>query len=57
MGSGIRIRHSIKKHGKENFTKEILDLIDEACKKEFMYGQDAVGGVADEEELELANED
>jgi hypothetical protein len=33
-------------------------LIDEACKKEFMYGQDAVEGVADdEEELEMANED
>jgi hypothetical protein len=32
-------------------------LIDEACKKEFMYGQDSVEGVADEEELELVNED
>jgi hypothetical protein len=32
-------------------------LIDEACKKEFLYGQDAVEGVVDEEELELTSED
>ena len=32
------------------YTKEILDAIDEACKKEFLYGQDGVG-FSDEEEL------
>ena len=59
LSNGVKVfGKNINAEPEKYFTKEILDLIDEACKKEFMYGQDAVGGVADEEEeLELANED
>jgi hypothetical protein len=32
-------------------------LIDEACKKEFLYGQDSVDAVENVEDLELVNED
>ena len=31
------------------FTQEVLNQIDEACKKEFLYGQDGVGGTVEEE--------
>jgi RecA/RadA recombinase len=41
---------SINEDPEKYFTKEILDAIDEACKKEFLYGQDGVG-FSDEEEL------
>jgi RecA/RadA recombinase len=41
---------SINDDPEKYFTKEILDAIDEACKKEFLYGQDGVG-FSDEEEL------
>ena len=47
---------NINEEPEKYFTKEILDQIDEACKKEFLYGQDSVG-VVDEEEVELTNED
>jgi RecA/RadA recombinase len=42
---------SINDDPEKYFTKEILDAIDEACKKEFLYGQDGVG-FSEEEELE-----
>jgi len=42
---------NINEEPEKYFTKEILNLIDEACKKEFMYGQDGIGGTADQEEL------
>jgi hypothetical protein len=58
LSNGVKVfGKNINAEPEKYFTKEILDLIDEACKKEFMYGQDSVEGVADEEELELANED
>jgi RecA/RadA recombinase len=39
------------------FTKEVLERIDEACKKEFLYGQNDVEGSMDEfEELAVENE-
>ena len=41
---------SINEDPEKYYTKEILDAIDEACKKEFLYGQDGVG-FSDEEEL------
>jgi len=41
---------SINEDPEKYFTKEILNAIDEACKKEFLYGQDGVG-FSDEEEL------
>ena len=41
---------SINDDPEKYFTKEILDAIDEACKKEFLYGQDGAG-FSDEEEL------
>jgi hypothetical protein len=47
---------NINEEPEKYFTKDILDQIDEACKKEFLYGQDSVG-VVDEEEVELTNED
>jgi hypothetical protein len=34
-----------------------LDQIDEACKKEFLYGQENEGAVVEEAEVELTNED
>jgi hypothetical protein len=58
LSNGVKVfGKNINAEPEKYFTKEILDLIDEACKKEFMYGQDAVEGVADEEELELTSED
>jgi RecA/RadA recombinase len=48
---------NINEEPEKYFTPDILALIDEACKKEFLYGQDGVENVADEEELELVNED
>jgi len=59
LSNGVKVfGKNINAEPEKYFTKEILNLIDEACKKEFMYGQDAVEGVADdEEELELINED
>jgi len=48
---------NINEEPEKYFTPDILALIDEACKKEFLYGQDGAESVADEEELELVNED
>jgi len=41
---------SINEDPEKYYTKEILNAIDEACKKEFLYGQDGAG-VFDEEEV------
>ena len=60
MSNGVKVfGKNIKAEPEKYFTKDILDLIDEACKKEFMYGQDSVGDTDGEhdEELELINED
>ena len=49
---------NINEEPEKYFTPDILALIDEACKKEFLYGQENDSGIVDEvEELELANED
>jgi hypothetical protein len=45
---------NINEEPEKYFTKEVLDQIDEACKKEFMYGQDGIGAI--EEELENETE-
>jgi hypothetical protein len=42
----------IKKNPEKYFTKEILDLIDEGCKKEFLYG----GTKSNNEEIEEIEE-
>jgi hypothetical protein len=44
---------NINEEPEKYFTPEVLAQIDEACKKEFMYGQDGVNVV----EEEVANED
>ncbi len=41
---------NINEEPEKYFTKEILDAIDDACKKQFLYGQDGIG-YSDEEEL------
>ena len=43
---------NINEEPEKYFTKEILDQIDEACKKEFLYGQDAIGATEEETENE-----
>ena len=49
---------NINEEPEKYFTPDILALIDEACKKEFLYGQENDSGIVDDvEELELANED
>jgi RecA/RadA recombinase len=45
---------NINEEPEKYFTKEILDQIDEACKKEFLYGQDSIDASDDEE---VAHED
>jgi hypothetical protein len=45
---------NINEEPEKYFTKEVLDQIDEACKKEFLYGQDGIGST--EEELENETE-
>jgi RecA/RadA recombinase len=44
---------NINEEPEKYFTPDVLAQIDEACKKEFMYGQESVGAV----EEEAANED
>lgn len=46
---------NINEEPEKYFTKEILDQIDEACKKEFMYGQDSIDAEYEDEELENVN--
>ena len=40
---------NINEEPQKYFTQEVLNQIDEACKKEFLYGQDGVGGTVEEE--------
>jgi len=48
---------AINEEPEKYFTKEVLDKIDEACKKEFLYGQESVQGEKSMEEFEeLATE-
>ena len=48
---------NINEEPEKYFTPDILALIDEACKKEFLYGQDGVDAIEDEilDEVELDN--
>jgi RecA/RadA recombinase len=46
---------NINEEPEKYFTQDILAQIDEACKKEFLYGQDGIGASEDEEELEHAD--
>ena len=60
LSNGVKVfGKNINEEPEKYFTKDILDQIDEACKKEFLYGQDGAGAVEDEElpEVELVNED
>jgi hypothetical protein len=57
LSNGVKVfGKNINEEPEKYFTKDILDQIDEACKKEFLYGQDSVSGV-ETEEVELTNED
>jgi hypothetical protein len=47
---------AINEEPQKYFTKEVLDKIDEACKKEFLYGQEGAGENSMEEFEELATE-
>jgi RecA/RadA recombinase len=47
---------NINEEPQKYFTKEILNKIDEVCKKEFLYGQEGVGDNTMEEFKELAVE-
>jgi RecA/RadA recombinase len=47
---------AINEDPQKYFTKEVLDKIDEACKKEFLYGQEGAGDNSMEEFEELATE-
>jgi RecA/RadA recombinase len=48
---------NINEEPQKYFTKEILDRIDDACKKEFLYGQEGVESSMEEfEELAVENE-
>ena len=40
---------NINEEPEKYFTQEVLNQIDEACKKEFLYGQDGVGSTVEEE--------
>jgi RecA/RadA recombinase len=60
LSNGVKVfGKNINEEPEKYFTKDILDQIDEACKKEFLYGQDGAGAVEDEAlpEVELVNED
>ncbi len=41
---------NINEEPEKYFTQDVLNQIDEACKKEFLYGQDGVGASDDEED-------
>ena len=54
LSNGVKVfGKNINEEPEKYYTKEILDQIDEACKKEFLYGQDMVSTSTDEEDLEL----
>jgi hypothetical protein len=55
LSNGVKVfGKNINEEPEKYFTKDILDQIDEACKKEFLYGQDGVSAV--EEEVEMTDE-
>jgi hypothetical protein len=47
---------NINEDPEKYFTQEVLNQIDEACKKEFLYGQDGIGGATEDEEMTNENE-
>jgi hypothetical protein len=58
LSNGVKVfGKNINEEPEKYFTKDILDQIDEACKKEFLYGQENEGAVVEEAEVELTNED
>jgi RecA/RadA recombinase len=58
LANGVKVfGKNINEEPEKYFTQEILDQIDEACKKEFLYGQDGLeGDVNETEELETTDE-
>lgn len=57
LSNGVKVfGKNINEEPEKYFTKEILDQIDEACRKEFLYGQEG-SEIIDEDEVETANED
>jgi hypothetical protein len=57
LSNGVKVfGKNINEEPEKYFTKDILDQIDEACKKEFLYGQDSAVEVS-ETESEIINED
>jgi hypothetical protein len=51
LSNGVKVfGKNINEEPEKYFTKDILDQIDEACKKEFLYGQDSVNVTDDEVE-------
>jgi RecA/RadA recombinase len=58
MPDGTKVfEKSINENPEKYFTKDVLDRIDEACKKEFLYGSVGVSEEESEEEMEDASED
>jgi hypothetical protein len=56
LSNGVKVfGKNINEEPEKYFTKDILDQIDEACKKEFLYGQENDSGVVNNEELEFDN--
>ena len=54
LSNGVKVfGKNINEEPEKYYTKEILDQIDEACKKEFLYGQDMIGSAINEDETEL----
>jgi RecA/RadA recombinase len=52
LSNGVKVfGKNINEEPEKYFTKEILDQIDEACKKEFLYGQDSAQSDIESEEL------
>jgi hypothetical protein len=57
LSNGVKVfGKNINEEPEKYFTKDILDQIDEACKKEFLYGQDNEGSVVEDEVLEYAED-
>ncbi len=52
LSNGVKVfGKNINEEPEKYFTKEILDQINEACKKEFLYGQDSAQSDIESEEL------
>jgi len=51
LSNGVKVfGKNINEEPEKYFTQDILDQIDEACKKEFLYGQDTAEFVEEEHE-------